>query len=77
MPLRYFFGVMALPMYGCFMPIEEELHVFASLANKNDLDIVCGCGHFLKWYGDHSAKNGGGWISNKQIENITKLLTDY
>lgn len=51
-----FFGVTALPVYGCFIPTEDELGLFPVLENKKVLDIGCGSGHSLKWCGDKGAK---------------------
>lgn len=70
-----FFGVTALPDYGCFIPNEDELHLFPSLVGKNVLDIGCGSGHSLKWCGDNGATELWGLdISSKQIENATEYL---
>ena len=33
-----FFGVTALPEYGCFIPSEEELRLFPALAGQKVLD---------------------------------------
>ncbi len=71
-----FFGVTALPIYGCFIPTEDELSLFPVLVNSKVLDIGCGSGHSLKWCGDKGAKELWGLdLSTKQIENATKLLT--
>lgn len=43
-----FFGVTALPIYGCLCPTEDELHLFPNLARKKVFDIGCGSGHSLK-----------------------------
>lgn len=72
-----FFGVTALPVYGRFIPTENELGLFPVLTNKKVLDIGCGSGHSLKWCGDNGAKELWGLdLSTKQIENATKFLTD-
>lgn len=72
-----FFGVTALPVYGCFIPTEDELNLFPDLTNKKILDIGCGSGHSLKWCGDKGARELWGLdLSTKQIENATKFLTD-
>ena len=72
-----FFGVTALPVYGCFIPTEDELGLFPVLENKKVLDIGCGSGHSLKWCGDKGAKELWGLdLSTKQIENATKFLSD-
>ncbi len=73
-----FFGVTALPVYGCFIPTEDELGLFPVLTNKKVLDIGCGSGHSLKWCGDKGAKELWGLdLSTKQIENATKFLSDH
>lgn len=36
------FGVTALPTYGCLCPNEDELHLFPDLNDKKVLDIGCG-----------------------------------
>lgn len=51
-----FFGVAALPVYGCFIPTEDELGLFPVLKDKKVLDIGCGSGHSLKWCGDKGAE---------------------
>lgn len=72
-----FFGVTALPVYGCFIPTEDELNLFPNLINKKVLDIGCGSGHSLKWCGDKGAKELWGLdLSTRQIENATKFLSD-
>lgn len=70
-----FFGVTALPVYGCFIPTEDELGLFPALLHKNVLDVGCGSGHSLKWCGDKGAAELWGLdLSSKQIENATKFL---
>ena len=49
-----FFGITALPKYGCLCTTEDELHLFPDLSDKNFLDIGFGSGHSLKWCGDQS-----------------------
>ncbi len=72
-----FFGVTALPVYGCFCPTEDELGLFPDLKDKKVLDIGCGSGHSLKWCGDKGAKELWGLdLSTKQIENATALLAE-
>lgn len=72
-----FFGVTALPVYGCFTPNENELKLFPTLTNKKVLDIGCGSGHSLKWCGDNGAAELWGLdLSTKQIENATAYLND-
>lgn len=72
-----FFGVTALPTYGCLCPTEDELHLFPELKNKKVLDIGCGSGHSLKWCGDHGAAELWGLdLSTKQLENAGKFLAE-
>lgn len=71
-----FFGVTALPVYGCLCPTENELHLFPDLSGKKVLDIGCGSGHSLKWCGDNGATELWGLdISDRQLENAHKYLT--
>ncbi|OJU09453.1 MAG: methyltransferase type 11 [Clostridiales bacterium 43-6] len=71
-----FFGVTALPTYGCLCPTEDELHLFPQLQDKKVLDIGCGSGHSLKWCGDHGASELWGLdLSTKQLENATGFLS--
>ncbi|MCL2107255.1 MAG: class I SAM-dependent methyltransferase [Oscillospiraceae bacterium] len=70
-----FFGVTALPTYGCLCPTEDELRLFPDLSGKKVLDIGCGSGHSLKWCGDQEADELWGLdISDKQLENAGKYL---
>jgi len=70
------FGVTALPTYGCLCPMEDELHLFPELSSKKVLDIGCGSGHSLKWCGDHGASELWGLdISDRQLENAQKFLS--
>jgi ubiquinone/menaquinone biosynthesis C-methylase UbiE len=72
-----FFGVTALPIYGCLCPTEDELHLFPQLQGKKVLDIGCGSGHSLKWCGDRGASELWGLdLSTKQIENATGFLSE-
>lgn len=71
------FGVTALPTYGCLCPNEDELHLFPDLNGKKVLDMGCGSGHSLKWCGDHgSIELWGLDISDRQLENARKYLHD-
>jgi len=71
------FGVTALPTYGCLCPNEDELHLFPDLNGKKVLDIGCGSGHSLKWCGDHGSTELWGLdISDRQLENARKYLQD-
>jgi SAM-dependent methyltransferase len=70
------FGTTALPVYGCLIPTEDELHLNGELTGKRVLDIGCGSGHSLKWCGDNSAAELYGLdISAKQLENAGRYLT--
>ena len=70
-----FFGVTALPAYGCLCPSEDELHLFPDLNGKNILEIGCGSGHSLKWCGDHGANELWGFdMSERQFENAARYL---
>jgi 2-polyprenyl-3-methyl-5-hydroxy-6-metoxy-1,4-benzoquinol methylase len=44
-----FFGRTALPTYGPFAPLEDDLNLFGEVANLNVLDIGCGSGHSLRY----------------------------
>jgi len=71
------FGVTALPTYGCLCPTEDDLNLFPDLIGKKVLDIGCGSGHSLKWCGDRSASELFGLdISEKQLENAEKYLRE-
>lgn len=71
-----FFGVTALPVYGCHCPTEDELHLFPDLTEKKVLDIGCGSGHSLRWCGERGASELWGLdISTKQLENATQYLS--
>lgn len=70
------FGTTALPTYGCYIPNENELHLFPDLAEKKVLDIGCGSGHSLRFCGEHGTKELWGIdLSEKQIQNAQKYLT--
>ena len=72
-----FFGITALPSYGCLCPTEEELCLFPALSGKKVLDIGCGSGHSLNWCGGHGASELWGLdISDRQIETARQLLTE-
>lgn len=72
-----FFGVTALPTYGCLCPTEDELHLFPNLIGKKVLDIGCGSGHSLRWCGEHDAAELWGLdLSTKQLENASAFLSE-
>lgn len=69
------FGTTALPTYGCWIPNEDELHLFPDLANKKVLDTGCGSGHSLCWCAQKGAAELWGLdLSARQIENAQKHL---
>ena len=71
------FGVTALPTYGCLCPTEDELNLFPDLIGRKVLDIGCGSGHSLKWCGDKGAVELWGLdISDRQLENAAKYLAE-
>lgn len=71
------FGVTALPTYGCLCPTEDELNLFPDLIGRKVLDIGCGSGHSLKWCGDKGAVELWGLdISDRQLENAAKYLEE-
>ena len=64
-----FFGVTALPVYGCLIPTEDELGLFPVLNNKKVLAVGCGSGYSLKWCGDQGAAELWGLdLSTRQIK---------
>ena len=70
-----FFGVTALPNYGCLCPTEDELRLFPPLPGRKVLEIGCGSGHSLAWCAKHGAAELWGLdISERQLENATTLL---
>ena len=70
------FGTTALPVYGCLVPTEEELHLFPALSGKKILDIGCGSGHSLCRCGRKGAAELWGLdLSAKQIANAQTYLT--
>ena len=70
-----FFGVTALPVLGCSIPTEDELHLFPDLEGKAVLEMGCGSGHSLKWCADRGAAELYGLdISENQLNTAEKLL---
>ncbi len=72
------FGTTALPVYGVHFPTEDDLHLFGEVRGKKMLEICCGSGHSLLY----NAQKGAGelWgidLSQKQLDNATKLLKDH
>ncbi|MDR1692064.1 MAG: GNAT family N-acetyltransferase [Oscillospiraceae bacterium] len=73
-----FFGVTALPAYGCLCPGEDELRLFPDLTGKAVLDIGCGSGHSLLWCGRHGASELWGLdMSDRQTETAERLLRGH
>lgn len=71
------FGVTALPTYGCLIPTETELQLFGEVYGKIILDIGCGSGHSLKYQGDNGAIELWGLdISSSQIKNAKRYLSE-
>jgi len=72
-----FFGITALPNYGCLCPTEDELCLFPDLVDKKVLDIGCGSGHSLQWCGNRGATELWGLdISERQLENTQNHLSE-
>lgn len=72
-----FFGVTALPVLGCSIPTEDELHLFPDLNDKNVFEMGCGSGHSLKWCAEHGAKELYGLdISEEQLKATKQLLDE-
>ena len=70
-----FFGVTALPILGCSIPTEDELHLFPDLNGKAVFEMGCGSGHSLKWCAEHGAKELFGLDnSEEQLKAANKLL---
>lgn len=71
------FGTTALPEYGVCFPTEDDLHLFGDVSGKSMLEICCGSGHSLLYNANRGAKELWGVdISQKQLENASKLLAD-
>ena len=71
------FGTTALPEYGVCFPTEDDLHLFGDVSGKSMLEICCGSGHSLLYNSNRGAKELWGVdISQKQLENASKLLAD-
>lgn len=70
-----FFGVTALPVLGCSIPTEDELHLFPDLNGRTVFEMGCGSGHSLKWCAEHGAKELFGLdISEEQLKAAENLL---
>ncbi len=72
-----FFGVTALPVLGCSIPTEDELHLFPDLNGKAVFEMGCGSGHSLKWCAEQGANELFGLdISEEQLKAAKKLLEE-
>ena len=72
-----FFGVTSLPVLGCSIPTEDELHLFPELSGKAVLEMGCGSGHSLKWCAEQGATELYGLdISEQQLHTAKKLLNN-
>jgi len=73
-----FFGVTALPEYGCLMPTETELRLFGDVSDKKMLDVGCGSGHSLLYHAQRGAAELWGLdLSPRQLENAQGLLAGH
>lgn len=73
-----FFGRTALPVYGPFLPTEDELHLFGDMTDKRVLEIGCGSGHSLQYMAAQGAV--GLWgidLSDTQINTARELLQEH
>ena len=71
------FGVTALPELGVYFPDETELNLFGDVTGQRVLEICCGSGHSLRYMAQHGAAElWGADISQKQLENAERLLTE-
>ncbi|MFG6494678.1 class I SAM-dependent methyltransferase [Fictibacillus sp. UD] len=72
-----FFGRTALPEYGPFAPLEDELNLLGDLHGLNVLDIGCGSGHSLKYMDEMGAAEVWGLdLTPQQIKAAQHVLKD-
>lgn len=72
-----YFGQTALPVYGPYLPTENELNLFGDVSGKKVPDIGCGSGHSLHYMANKGVKELWGLdISSEQINTADKLLKD-
>ena len=70
-------GATALPSYGAFTS-EEKCQLFGDVSGKKLLEIGCGSGESLKYFGKHNpAELWGMDISENQISKANHLLTEH
>lgn len=73
-----FFGRTALPVYGPFLPTENELNLFGDVKDKKVLEIGCGSGHSLNFMASRGASELWGIdLSDTQIETAWDLLSAH
>lgn len=71
------FGVGALPFYGCLCPDEDKLHLFPDLTGAKVLEIGCGSGHSLEWCAKRGAAELWGLdIAEKRINHAGSFLCE-
>lgn len=69
-----FFGRTALPVYGPFLPTENELSLFDDVEDKKVLELGCGSGHSLNFMASRGASELWGIdLSDTQIETAWDL----
>lgn len=67
------FGTAVLPVR---FPTEDDLYLFGKIKGKRMLEICCGSGHSLKYNALKWAMSLGNDISQKQLDNAGKLLSE-
>lgn len=75
---HHFNGKDALPSYGPFAQMEEELKLFGEIENKKVLDIGCGSGHSLLYMANKGASELWGVdLSESQINTAKETLSGF
>ena len=73
-----FFGRTALPTYGPFAPLENDLNLFGEVSKLKVLDVGCGSGHSLEYMASRGVSELWGIdLSETQLEAAQKLLKTY
>lgn len=73
-----FFGRTALPVYGPFLPTENELSLFGDVEDKKVLEMGCGSGHSLNFMASRGASELWGIdLSDTQIDTAWDLLSAH